>query len=170
MKLLGIDYGTKRVGLAVTDPDGRLAFALKTLYTTTRDKLFAEILEVIATQGVQAVVLGLPSGLPRELASGRPDAPADSTSDSGVSGAEAPDPADALIARQIRNFATRLGRRTSLPIFFMDETLSSWQAEEDLRRAGLKGEKLRAVLDQQAAARILESFNASPQGRALHGR
>lgn len=134
LKYLAIDFGTRRIGLAVSDPEARLAFPLKTVYKTTRDKLFAEILAVLEEYGVQGVVLGLPHG------------------------PVAADGQEALIVRQVMNFATRLKRRIQLPIHLVDEEFTSKEAEERLRQAGLHGKKLKEVLDQQAAARILEAF------------
>lgn len=134
LKYLAIDFGTRRIGLAVSDPEARLAFPLKTVYKTTRDKLFAEILAALEEYGVQGVVLGLPHG------------------------PVAADGQEALIVRQVMNFATRLKRRIQLPIHLVDEEFTSKEAEERLRQAGLHGKKLKEVLDQQAAARILEAF------------
>ncbi len=134
MKYLAIDFGTKRVGLAISDPDAKLAFPLKTIYKTTRDKLFSEILNVLDEQGVDGIVLGMPHG------------------------PVAADGQEALIVRQVQNFAARLRRRCQLPIYLVDEDFTSRDAEELLRQAGLRGEKLKEVLDQQAAARILEGF------------
>ncbi len=140
MRLLGIDFGIKRVGLAVTDPEARLAFPLKTVYKTTRDKLFAEILEVIESEAVEAIVLGLPGG---------PESRQGVDADAGE---------EQLIVRQIRNFAERLKRRTELPIHFMDESYSSLEAEQRLHEAGVRGKRFKATLDQHAAVLILEAF------------
>lgn len=131
MKHLAIDFGLKRVGLAVSDPSGAMAFPLCVLARTTRDRLFADLLEVIEGEGVERIVVGLPL---------------------------APDGGDCLTARQARNFAASLGRRTTVPIEFIDESYSSAAAEAQLREAGLRGEKLRRALDAQAAAQILNSF------------
>ncbi len=140
MRLLGIDFGMKRVGLAVTDPEARLAFPLKTVYKTTRDKLFSELLEVIATEAVEAIVLGLPSG---------PESRQGVDADAGE---------EQLIVRQIRNFAESLKRRTELPIYFVDESYSSLEAEQRLHEAGVRGKRFKATLDQHAAVLILETF------------
>ena len=91
-------------------------------------------MQIVEEQGVQAVVLGLPEG-PR-----------------------AADGQEALIVRQVRNFGQRLKRCCQLPIFLVDEYYTSRDAEEQLRSAGLRGVRLKEVLDQQAAARILEAF------------
>ena len=63
-----------------------------------------------------------------------------------------------LMTRQAINFVDRLKRRTTLPVYWMEEVLSSYEAEDDLRAAGRTGPGIRSILDQQAAVRILQSF------------
>ncbi len=140
MRILGIDFGLARVGLAVTDPDGRLAFPVKTIVRTTRKALFDELTAVITDLGVEKIVVGLPVA---------PD---------GIPGREAE------TVRQIENFVQSLARRTPVPIELVDETLSSAQAEEDLRAAGLSGKRLREALDAQAAVRIVNTFLGGRKG------
>ena len=72
------------------------------------------------------------------------------------------DGTDSLTTRQVRNVTERLKRRVDLPVFYMPELLSSEEAWSDLRDAGLTARKRKAVLDQQAAVRILASFLALP--------
>jgi len=138
MRILGIDFGLKRVGLAVSDPGGSLAFALKTVTRTEkggRDALFAELMAIAQSEAVETVVVGWP-------------APAQGQ--------------DSLTARQAANFAASLAQRVSVPVLIMDETLSSEEALDDLRAAGVKTSKRKALLDQQAAVRILQSYLAAP--------
>jgi len=136
MRVLGIDFGLKRVGLALTDPMGAMAFPFRTVERTTRDALFEELARVLDSEKVEAIVVGLPLNL---------------------------DGSDSMTTRQARNFAQSLSRRTDLPIHLMDERLSSAAAEEELIEAGLtKRAKRKKVLDQQAAVRILESWLARP--------
>ncbi|NJB67731.1 putative Holliday junction resolvase [Desulfobaculum xiamenense] len=130
MRILGIDFGLKRVGLAITDGLGMMAFPYKTIVRTTRDALFAELADILEKERVEAIVLGLPLSMDGE---------------------------ETLITRQVLNFKASLARRTSLPIHLVDERLSSVAAEEDLIEAGMKRGKIKKVLDQQAAVRILES-------------
>ena len=131
MRILGIDFGLKRVGLALTDGTGAMAFPYRTVVRTTREALFAELLGVIESEGVEEIVVGLPLLL---------------------------DGGDSMTTRQARNFAASLGRRTEVPIVLVDERLSSAAAEEELVEAGLtKRSKRKPVLDQQAAVRILET-------------
>ncbi|GAB6175746.1 Holliday junction resolvase RuvX [Desulfobaculum senezii] len=133
MRILAIDFGLKRVGLALTDGLGMMAFPYKTIVRTTRDKLFAELSEILEKENVTAIVLGLPLSLDGE---------------------------ETLITRQVYNFKASLARRTDLPIHYMDERLSSVEAEEQLKEVGLRRKKRKTVLDQQAAVRILESYLA----------
>lgn len=135
---MGVDYGLARTGLAVSDPEGRLVFPLLTLRLeehANRKDFLAALAARIAAEGAGAVVIGLP------------------VLDDGT---------DSLTTRQVRNITGRLKRRLNLPFFYMPELLSSEEAWADLREAGLKARKRKAILDQQAAVRILASFLALP--------
>lgn len=136
MKWLCIDYGLQRTGIAVSDVEGRMAFPRVTLQKTTREKFFADLLELVTSEGAQGLVMGLPVNL---------------------------DGTETLMTRQVRNLVDSLRRKTDLPVYFMEEILSSAEAEQDLRAGGLHGQKLKAVLDQQAAVRILETFLAQSE-------
>ena len=138
-----MDYGLARTGLAVSDPDGRMAFPLATvrLQDYPDRKLFlAALAEKIIETGAEAVVVGLPLTQDGE---------------------------ESLTTRQVRNVTQRLKRRVPLPFYYLVEELSSEEAWADLREAGLKMRKRKAVLDQQAAVRILSSFlSLAPQERS----
>ena len=136
MKLLGIDYGQARTGIAITDAGGRMAFPRCVLRKDTRQSFFAKLCALIATEAPQAIVVGLPL----------PD-------NGGAS----------LSARQVRNFVQSLKRRVALPIYYMEELLTTHEAREQFRETGrlpADGE-----LDQQAAVRILEAFLNEPEAR-----
>jgi putative Holliday junction resolvase len=138
MRTLAIDFGLKRVGLALTDPAGSMAFPYGTLDGPDaggRDALFAALVDIVAGEGVEAVVVGWP-------------APAEGR--------------DSLTARQAANFAASLARRVAAPVRLMDETLSSEEALDELRQAGVRAARRKAALDQQAAVNILRSYLASP--------
>lgn len=136
MRALGIDFGLKRVGLAVSDRTGTLVSPYKTLERTTRDALFDELLEIILKESIEVIVVGLPLSMDGE---------------------------DTLTTRQARNFAASLERRTEQPIHLMDERLTSAQAEEELNAAGIRGKKKKMALDSQAAVVILRSWLESEQ-------
>ena len=137
MKYLAIDYGQKRTGIAVSDSGGSMAFPRRTIQMRTREAFFAELLALLEAEAPDALVIGLPVNLDGE---------------------------ETLTTRQTRNFAKNLKKKTPLPIFWMEEALSSFEAEIDLRQAGRSAAKSRAVLDQQAAVRILQSFLDQPEG------
>lgn len=131
MRVLSIDFGLKRVGLATCDQTETLVSPFKTLERTTRDALFDVLASIIVEEKIEAIVVGLPLSMDGE---------------------------DTLTTRQARNFADSLGRRTDLPIHLMDERLTSAQAEEELNAAGLRGKKKKMALDSQAAVVILRSW------------
>jgi putative Holliday junction resolvase len=131
MKFLGIDYGQKRTGIAVTDEGGRMAFARTALTMAGRERFWAELLALLREEAPAALVVGLPV---RQ------------------------DGSDSLTTRQVRNFVAGLKRRVELPVYLMPEQYSSFEAEGLLREAGKTGRAAQAGLDAAAAARILESF------------
>lgn len=138
MKFFALDYGSKRTGIAVSDPGGSMAFPRATILMRGKEAFFSELLALAEEEGVEAFVIGLPL---RENGE------------------------DGETARRVRNMAARLKRRTPLPVYFMPETLSSHDAESRLREAGKKRASLRGRLDRAAAAAILESFLALPETR-----
>ena len=136
MKYLALDYGTKRTGVAVSDPDGIMAFPRCTLHKETRDGFFADLLALIEKEAPDAIVLGYPLYT---------------------------DGTECLTTRQVRNFAASLKRRCPLPLYYMNEVLSSADAEGRLAQAGLRSRAIKEVVDQEAAVLILESFLAQPE-------
>jgi putative Holliday junction resolvase len=136
MKYLAVDYGQKRTGIAVSDSEGRMAFPLRTLIKSTRERFFAELSACLAEEAPDAIVVGLPLSM---------------------------DGSESLSTRQARRFVERLKRRTAVQLFWMNEALSSHEAEQNLRAAGVPGARLRDIVDQEAACRILESFLAQPE-------
>jgi putative Holliday junction resolvase len=130
-KLLCLDYGEKRVGVAVAEQEARLAFPRAALFKTTRKNFFAGLAALIREEAPSAIVLGLPV---RQ------------------------DGAESLTARRVRNFARSLRRAFDLPLYFMDETLSSAEAKMLLRESGQKPYMRDGRVDSLAAVKILESF------------
>ncbi|MBR3880737.1 MAG: Holliday junction resolvase RuvX [Mailhella sp.] len=136
MKYLAIDYGLKRVGIAVSDMDGRFVFPRCTLKRETKATFWAEFLALLEKEQAEAIVLGLPLHV---------------------------DGSECLTTRQVRNFAESLKRRVTLPIYWINEALSSHSAEQDLYEQGLGYAKVKEIVDQHAAAVILESFLELPE-------
>lgn len=128
---LGVDVGTVRVGVAVSDPDGLLAVPLATLARERGGDRDLDELEALVTErGAVEVVVGLPRHL------------------SGAEGA-------AVAAA--RAYADRLRSRVApVPVRLVDERLTTVSAQRDLRAAGVRGREARSVVDQAAAAAILQ--------------
>ncbi len=138
MRYLAIDYGMKRVGIAVSDDGGHFAFPRCTIRRETRSAFFAELLDLLTKERADAIVVGLPLFT---------------------------DGTECLTTRQVRNFMESLKRRTTLPVYWVDEVLSSAAAEQELLGFGMKCDKVKQVIDQQSAVLILESFLNLPECR-----
>ena len=142
MKILGIDYGLERTGLAATDEEAILVYPLATFRLNdypNRKAFLAALAERIQAEDTKIVVIGLPL---------------------------LEDGTESMTTRQVRNFAQRIQRRINCPCVFYNEYLTSEEAFQDLREAGIRKKRLKGVLDQQAAVRILESYLDAPS-RAL---
>jgi putative Holliday junction resolvase len=144
-RLLGVDHGLARIGLAVSDPTGTVARELLVLKRTSRREDFATINRVAAEQGVTAIVVGLPSDVDR------------------------PDDVHTR-ADTVRLWVERLAQTTALPIVLWDEQLTSQDAEALARR---KRRRRDEPVDDLAARLILQSYLdalrdglASPPGPA----
>ena len=129
-RVLGLDLGQSRIGVAISDPEGRVAVPLGTIRTGAPQDVKA-ISAVVRENGVALVVVGLPLAM------------------SGHRG-EAADHAE--------KFAAALEGVLAVPIVFQDERLTTVQAERALSDAGMKGRRRREVVDQSAAAIILQSY------------
>lgn len=142
MRVLAIDYGLRRVGLAASDESGLLASPLGTVTWTTRDELFAGVLAAVERVGPGRILVGLP--LPLDERQGE------------AQGQESES------CRRTRNFAASLARRVTVPVELVDERFTSAEAEarlKDARRAGGRG-PVKNGLDAASAAVLLESWLA----------
>ncbi|GAA0925817.1 Holliday junction resolvase RuvX [Pseudonocardia zijingensis] len=131
-RLLGIDVGAVRVGVAICDPGGVLATPL---VTVPRDVEGGADLRAIAALVAEHDAVGVVVGLPRTL--------------KGVEG-----PA----AEAARAFADALAGVLEVPVELSDERLTTVVATRQLRERGVKGRKQRAVVDQAAAVAILQGW------------
>jgi putative holliday junction resolvase len=127
--LIGLDLGTRTVGVATSDPDRRLATAVETIARKAFSADAARILALAAERQAAGVVLGLPINM---------------------DGSEGPR------AQSTRAFARNLARLTELPIALWDERLSTAAVERDLIAADVSRAKRKAVIDQHAAVFILQ--------------
>ncbi len=133
---LAIDYGTKRVGVAITNPERTLSLPLCTLPRRNDRQLIAELVKITRREGVRTLVIGEPRRL-----------------DGSIGEA----------AERARRFAERLATRCSLPYRLVDEALTSHAAEERLRSAGIDPRKHPERVDQLAAQILLEETLARSQ-------
>lgn len=125
---LGVDVGTVRVGLAVSDPDGVLAFPLKTLTIDEKTSVVDQIVAIARENAVMEIVVGLPRHL---------------------SGAEG---SSAAMARELAVSLRAEGESVRL----IDERLTTSTASAALRSSGRDARQQRSVIDQEAARQILQ--------------
>ena len=141
---LGVDVGTVRVGVAVSDPDGVLATPLTTL---SRDQRAGTDIERLAELVTEHEVVEVVVGLPRTL-----------------TGRHGP------AAEAAQAYASALAERISpVPVRLVDERLSTVLATKTLRERGLRARRQRLVVDQAAAVQILQSWldgAVGPGGRS----
>lgn len=139
-RVMGIDVGTVRVGVALSDPSGTLASPLETLRRAKDGGDLDRLAALVEEHEVTEVVVGDPKHL------------------SGASGASAKD-----ASAYSRALAGRLGE---VPVHLLDERLSTVTAASHLRAGGLDSRRQRSVIDQAAAVVILQQFLDSRQPRS----
>lgn len=138
-RILALDVGKKRIGLALSDPLGITAQGLPTLYRTTIREDLAALDELVREREVKLLLIGHPLNM------------------SGAEGRQ---------AVYTKEFAERLHERTSVEIRYWDERLTSVEAGRVLRSSGISIEKRAKAVDRLAAVLLLESFLDSGQGTA----
>ncbi|MCC6095322.1 MAG: Holliday junction resolvase RuvX [Eubacterium sp.] len=135
MRVLGLDYGAKTVGVAISDPLGLTAQALETIVRSREDKLrqtLARVDEICREYQVEKIILGLPLHM------------------DGTAGER---------AEKARAFGTMVQRRTGVPVILWDERLTTVAADEILDEMKVQGRHNRkAVVDQIAAGFILQEW------------
>ena len=130
-RILGIDYGARRIGLAVSDPLHIIAQPFQTLDQQSSRDWWAQLLAIIVEQEVEAIVVGYPLSL------------------SGAATRQ---------AQEVDRFIARLEKRAALPVYRFDERLTSVAARRALNEAGIKTGHHKEAVDRTAAALILRSF------------
>lgn len=131
-RVMGIDYGSRRVGVAMSDSLRTVATPLETLEVGTSKLLFRRLRDLVAEHRVTAVVVGLPL----HMDGGRGE-----------------------LAQAAEEFAEKIRRQIpKLPVHLWDERLSSAEAERMLRHGEAKADRRKAMRDQLAAQLILQSW------------
>lgn len=135
--VLSLDVGTRTIGLARSDAQRRFVFPERTLTRRSVQKDVATLAELCRLHAVRQIVVGLPTGLAGE---------------------------ETRSTRLARQVGEALALQTGLPLDWMDEQYTTVEAERRLLDAGLDGFARRPVVDQEAAAVILEDWLAQRRG------
>ena len=131
MRILGLDYGSRRIGVALCDELGMAAQGLATIVRKNRETDLGAISDLVRRHGVERIVVGYPLRL---------------------------DGSEGIQCEKINRFIRRLEGRLSLPVIRWDETLSTKEAEELLRERGVRPERRRELVDRVAASIILQGY------------
>lgn len=129
-RVLGIDLGEARIGLAISDELGMLAHPLETI-TLKEVEPLPRIAEIVARDSIEAIVLGMPRNM---------------------DGSYGP------AAEKARAFAEKLRAHVTCPVKLWDERLTTVAAQKSLHAAGRNVKQSRAVIDQAAAQLILQGW------------
>ncbi len=128
---LGLDVGSKRIGVAGCDGTGLIATGLTTIERTSFDRDVAQLRELVEQRQVHVLVVGLPYAL------------------DGTLGSQ---------ARTVKKFALRLAAALQLPVEYVDERLTSFEAEEQLKAENRSPSRNKGLIDRKAAAIILQQW------------
>ena len=128
-RVLGIDHGDVRMGIALSDPTEFLASPLCVLDSTNAG--LDQITALIAEHKVEKIVVGLPRNMDGSYGSA---------------------------TEKVRKFIEKLKSRTAVPVFEWDERLSTVSAHNALREAGLDGKRRKGMVDKVAAQIILQNY------------
>jgi putative Holliday junction resolvase len=131
MRILGIDYGRRRLGLAVSDEEGVLASPVSTYRRRSERQDLAYLVTLVAERGIGTIVVGLPLNM-----------------DGSLGG----------MAEEVAVFAERLKSLTNVPVVWFDERLTTQEAERVLVEADLSRKRRRPLRDALAATLILQGF------------
>ncbi|HUD70504.1 MAG TPA: Holliday junction resolvase RuvX [Dongiaceae bacterium] len=130
-RILGLDYGERRIGLALSDPLRLTAGALLTLTRESRGRDLATLRAVVEQHAVRRIVVGLPLAM------------------NGTR---------TVMTEKAEQFAGAVGRATGVPVETWDERLTTAQATRTLIEGDVRRERRREVIDQVAAVILLQSY------------
>jgi putative Holliday junction resolvase len=130
-RILGLDVGDKRIGIAISDPLRYTAAGLETVKRKNMKTDVQLIAQIAARHGAVEIIIGLPLNM------------------DGTSGEQ---------AEKVRSFGRKLARETGLPIIFEDERMSTISAIRSLTLQGVKTGHNKDLVDRQAAAIILQRY------------
>jgi putative holliday junction resolvase len=136
-RIIGLDVGDKRIGVAISDPLQYTAAGLETIKRQNMDKDVRAIMQIAERHGAVTIVIGLPLNM------------------DGSTGNQ---------AEKVRSFGRKLARVVDVPIIYEDERLSTISAIRTLTLQKVKTGKKRELVDMQAAAIILQRFLDRDEG------
>lgn len=128
---LGLDVGTKRIGVAGCDGTGLIATGLTTLERQSFQQVVEQLRQLVEQRRVQVLVVGLPYCMDGSLG---------------------------FQARQVQKFAGAIAQSLQLPLEYIDERLTSFQAEQLMHAERLSPSRNKALIDRKAAAIILQQW------------
>lgn len=132
MKILGLDYGKARIGVALSDEMQKIAFPKETIKASYHlEKTLEEVVKALKKYQFDEIVIGLPLLM---------------------NGQESP------MAKEVRDFSEKLSTMIGKPIIFWDERLTSKQVEKTLIESSVRRKERSASVDTMAAALILQSY------------
>jgi putative holliday junction resolvase len=133
-RILAVDFGSARTGLAATDWTGTISVPLERIDARDEAVVIAAIVELVAERQAEVVVVGVPLSV---------------------------DGGENQRAQQTRAFAARLGTALQVPVATIDESHSTDEAHERLKQGGLKASQRKRLADSVAALVILERYRAT---------
>lgn len=128
---LGLDVGQKRIGVAGCDGTGLIATGLTTIERKSFQQVIDELQVMIHDRQVQILIIGLPYNMDGSLG---------------------------FQAKQVQKFARAISRALSLPIEYVDERLTSYQAEQLLHAENISPSRNKGLIDRKAASLILQQW------------
>lgn len=128
---LGLDVGSKRIGVAGCDGTGLIASGITTIKRTSFVEDLAQLRGIVQEREVQVLVIGLPYSLEGNLG---------------------------FQAKKVQNYAKRVAAALDLPVEYVDERLTSVQAEEMLKAEGVSPSRNKGLIDRKAASLILQQW------------
>jgi putative Holliday junction resolvase len=130
-RILAIDFGSQRVGLAISDEEKIFAFPLQVLSNKVESTLLAEIKKICDEKNVGVLLIGMPVNM---------------------------DSSSGAAAELVKKFSAKLGKYIKLPVIYWDERLTTAMAEKSLLEANVRREKRKQLIDKAAAQLILQSY------------
>ena len=141
MRIIGLDYGEKRIGVAVSDEMGMIAQPVDVVVRKNRQKDLESITALVKKYCPEKIVIGYPVRL---------------------------DGTEGIQCQKVNRFAAILALHLQLPVIRWDEAFSTKEAEEILMRSHMKREKRREVVDKLAASIILQDYLKSIPSRQTY--